>query len=237
MILVLIQQFMTNSSRKESVMLILQNEQLFLLKQTIKEMLTMLNTYDISATAKFQPTLQMIFNNIEQCIKNDFDGINELSRYIFEDWRTVCVGKNGMENWYLNISDVILKGKLNKSFEEVALSVERILGTNFLVPRNWYSYNELIRLEQKYKEVEKDWSLVIEELTKVHKYYQSPMKQVPNDIWSFAKMLCLVETDDALKEWFTKDIPAFGYISPVQILQIENGDNILRILMYSIHFC
>lgn len=218
-------------------MFILQNEHLFLLKQKINEMLTMLNTYDIFATAKFQPTLQIIFNNIEQCIKNNFDGIKELSRYIFEDWRTVCIGKNGMENWYLNVSDVRLKGKLNKSFEEVALSVERILGTKFLVPRKWYSYNELIWLGQKYKKTEKDWNLIIEELTKVHRYYQSQMKQVPNDIWSFAKMLCLADTDDSLKEWFLKDIPAFGYISPAQILQIENGDDILRILMYSIHFC
>lgn len=218
-------------------MFILQNEQILLLKQKINEMLTMLNTYDISATAKFQPTLQIITNNIEQCIKNDFDGIKELSGYIFEDWRTVCVGKNGMANWYLNVSDVILKEQLNNAFEEVALSVEHILDTNFLIPRKWYSYNELMGLGQQYKEVEKNWNLAIEELTKVHRYYQSPMKQVPNDIWSYAKMLCLAETDDALKEWFLKDIPAFGYASPVQILQIEKGDDILRTFMYHIHFC
>lgn len=65
----------------------------------------------------------------------------------------------------------------------------------------WYSYNELIRLGQKYKETKKDWDVVVEELAKVHRYYKSPMKQVPNDIWSYAKMLCLAETDDALREW------------------------------------
>lgn len=85
---------------------------------------------------------QIICNNIEQCIINGFDGIQELRRYIFEDWRTVCVGKNGMENWYLNASDVMLKGKLNKAFEEAVLSVEHILGTNFLVPKQWYDYNK-----------------------------------------------------------------------------------------------
>ena len=60
------------------------------------------------------------------------------------------------------------------------------------------------------------------------------MEQVPNDIWSFAKMRYLAESDDALEEWFQKDIPAFGYLSPVQILKMENGGDILRILMYNI---
>lgn len=60
-------------------MRLLQNEQLYLLKQKMNEMLTMLNTYDTFATAKFRPVLQRISNNIEQCIRNDFDGIEELS--------------------------------------------------------------------------------------------------------------------------------------------------------------
>ena len=215
-------------------MIILQNRQLSLLKQKIDEMIAMLKTQDTFATAKFQPTLQIISNNVEQCIINDFDGIKELSRYVYEDWRVVCVGKNGIQNWYLNVSDLTLKGEWNKSFEEVALSVEQILGTNFIVPRKWYCYDELIRLGQQYKEREKDWNVAIEELVSVHRYYQSPMEQVPNDIWSFAKMLCLAESDDALREWFLKDIPAFGYFSPVQILKTENGDNILRIFIYNI---
>lgn len=215
-------------------MIILQTSQLYLLKQKINQMITMLKTHDIFATAKFQPTLKIIYNNIEQCIKNDFDGIRELSRYVYDDWRVVCVGKKGIENWYLNVSDLTLKEKWNKSFEEVALSVEQILGTNFIIPRKWYSYDELIKLGQQYKEKEKDWNVLIEELVSVHRYYQSPMEQVPNDIWSFAKMLCLAGSDDALKEWFLKDVPAFGYLSPVQILKIENGDDILRILLYGI---
>jgi hypothetical protein len=47
-------------------------------------------------------------------------------------------------------------------------------------------------------------------------------------------MLCIAGTDASLEEWFLKDIPAFGYLSPKQILQIENGDDILRNLMYDI---
>lgn len=215
-------------------MIILQNGQLSLLKQKINEMIVMLETHDTFATAKFQTILQIIYKNIEQCIMNDFDGIKELSRYVYEDWRNVCVGQNGIENWYLNVSDLTLKGKWNKSFEELALSVDRILGTNFIVPRKWYSYDELIRLGQQYKEREKDWNVVIEELVMGHRYYQSPMEQVPDDIWSFAKMLGLAGSDDTLKEWFLRDVPAFGYFSPVQILKIENGDDILRILMYGI---
>ena len=231
--LVLILQFMTDN-RKENVMVVLQDKQLFLLKQMLNKMLGLLKTYDVFESAKFQPTLQIISNNIEQCIKYNFDGIEELSRYVYEDWRIVCVGKKGIENWYFNIEDIRLKGKINKTFEEVALSVEKILGTNFIVQKKWYSYDELISLGQRYKEREKDWDTVIRKLISTNRYYTSPIKLIPSDIWSFAKMLCIAATDDSLKEWFLKDIPAFGYLAPERILQIENGDDILRNFMYDI---
>ena len=73
---------------------------------------------------------------------------------------------------------------------------------------------------------------IIEILKRTNGYYQSPVKQIPNDIWSFAKMKGFAGTEDSLKEWFLKDVPAFGYLSPMQILQIENGDDILRSFMY-----
>lgn len=215
-------------------MVVLKDKQLFLLQQMIDKMLDLLKIYDVFESAKFQPTLQMISSNIEQCIKYNFDGIEELSRYVYEDWRIVCVGKNGIENWYLNIEDLKLKGKINKTFEEVALSVDETLGTNFIVQRKWYSYDELISLGLRYKEREKDWHTVINKLISTNRYYISPIKLIPSDIWSFAKMLGIAGTDDSLKEWFSKDIPAFGYLAPKRILQIENGDDILRNFMYDI---
>lgn len=215
-------------------MVVLQDKQLFLLKQMFEKMLDLLKKYDVFESAKFQPILQIISSNIEQCIKCNFDGIDELSGYIYEDWRRVCVGKKGIENWYFNIEDLKLKGKVNKTFEEVAVSVEKILATNFVVQRKWYSYDELLDLGQRYKEREKDWDIVIKKLISTNRYYISPIKLIPTDIWSFAKMLCIAETDDSLKEWFSKDIPAFGYLAPEKILQIENGDDILRYFMYDI---
>lgn len=215
-------------------MVVLQDKQLFLLKQMFEKMLDLLKKYDVFESAKFQPILQIISSNIEQCIKCNFDGIDELSGYIYEDWRRVCVGKKGIENWYFNIEDLKLKGKVNKTFEEVAVSVEKILATNFVVQRKWYSYDELLDLGQRYKEREKDWDIVIKKLISTNRYYISPIKLIPNDIWSFAKMLCIAETDESLKEWFSKDIPAFGYLAPEKILQIENGDDILRYFMYDI---
>lgn len=197
-------------------------------------MLDMLNRDDAFLTAKFKSALQRISNNIEQCITHNFDGIQELGAYVLEDWRIVCVGKDGAQNWYLNISDIELKEEWNKSFDEIALSVENILNTNFLVPRKWYSYSELIELNQEYESIKDDWEKIILGLIDMQKYYQSLLKQIPNDIWSFAKMLCLRETDEDLKKWFLMDIPAFGYISPLQIIQIKNGENILRVLLYNI---
>ena len=215
-------------------MTVLQNEQLFILKQMIDKMLDLLKMYDVFKSAKFQPTLKIISSNIEQCIKHNFDGVEELSRYIYEDWRNVCVGNKGIENWYLNIEDLKQKGKINKTFEEIALSIEKILSTNFIIPRKWYSYDELISLGKRFKEREKDWDTVIRKLISTNRYYISPIKLIPSDIWSFAKMLCIAGTDDSLKEWFSKDIPAFGYLAPERILQIENGADILRNFMYDI---
>ena len=214
--------------------MVLSNEQISLMKIDIDQMLTMLKKYDLSKTAKFQPILQIIANNIDECIKCEFDGIEELSKYIYEDWRTVCVGKNGIENWYLNTTDLELKGQLNKEFEKVAMDVEQIITTNYIIPKKWYSYDELINIGKNFKVRENEWNKIITNMRQEHRIYLSPMGYVPHDIWSFVKMLCLVDTEEALKEWFLEDIPAFGYLSPRQILQIENGADILRDFLYDI---
>ena len=54
-------------------MVVLQGKQLFLLKQIIDKMLDLLKTHDVFGCAKFQPILQMLSGNIEQCIKYNFD--------------------------------------------------------------------------------------------------------------------------------------------------------------------
>ena len=46
----------------------LQSEQLYLLRQKVNEILTMLDTYDVSATENFRFALQGVSNNIEHCI-------------------------------------------------------------------------------------------------------------------------------------------------------------------------
>lgn len=213
-------------------MVVFQGKQLFLLKQIIDKMLDLLKTHDVFGSAKFQPILQMLSGNIEQCIKYNFDGIEELSKYVYEDWRSVCVGRNGIENWYFDIDDIESKGKTNRAFEELALSVDKVLGTNFIIRRKWYSYDELLSLGVKYKQRETAWNTVITELKSKNRYYTSPINTVPDDIWSFAKMQGIAGTEASLKEWFSKDIPAFGYLTPEKILQIENGDDILRNYMY-----
>ena len=124
----------------------------------------------------FGLTLQIIANNIEQCIIYNFDEIEELSRYVYEDWRNVCTGKIGIENWYLDIGDLELKRKLNEEFEEAALSVEKILGTNFIIPRKWYSCDELISIGKEYTTRKKYWDEIIEILKRTNGYYQSTVK-------------------------------------------------------------
>ena len=52
----------------------------------------------------------------------------------------------------------------------------------------------------------------------------------------FAKyFLCIASTDEILKKWFFSDIPAFGYISPVEMTKLENGNDILRTFLVNTH--
>ena len=215
-------------------MKVLKNEEIILLKRKVDDIIYILQKYDECMTAKFRVYLQIISRNVEKCILDEFDGIEELSQYIYEDWRKICVGNGGIENWYLNISDLELKGEYNKKIEEICISIEKILGTNFVIPRIWLNFDELNKLKCQYYDIEEGWNSTIKRLKENRQYYNSPIEQIPSDIWSFAMMLCIMDSEKSLEDWFYKDIPAFGYVSPMQLVKMEYGENILRVLMYGI---
>lgn len=100
-------------------MMVFQKEQIILLREHINEIIALLEKYDTLHTAQFRPTLTMMARNIEQCINNQFEGIEELSKYIFEDWRIACVGEYGIDNWYLDIQDLICKQEVNKEILKI----------------------------------------------------------------------------------------------------------------------
>lgn len=210
----------------------IQREQVPFIKQKIDIMINILKCYDCMKSAKFFSILQMMSNNMYACLKNNFNGVEILETYILEDWRSVCKGKNGIENWYLKIGDIMLKEKINNKFQQETLCIDKVLKTNYIIPKKWFSYEEFAEIGMECKERKDSWEQIINSLKQENKYLQSPIKQVPDDIWSYCKMIEIAENDEMLKKWFMIDVPAFGYVSPFDILKMKNGDNILRSFMY-----
>lgn len=210
----------------------IQKEQVPFIKQKIDIMINILKFYDCMKSVKFFSILQMMSNNLDACLKNNFEGVEILETYILEDWKSVCKGENGIENWYLKIGDTMLKEKINNKFQQEALCIDKVLNTNYIIPKKWFSYEEFVEIGKECKERKDNWEQIINSLKQKNKYLQSPIKQVPDDIWSYGKMIGIAENDEMLKKWFMMDISAFGYVSPIDILEMKNGDNILRSFMY-----
>ena len=116
----------------------IQKEQVLFMKQKIDIMINILKCHDCMKSAKFFPVLQIMSNNMDICLKNNFDGIEILETYILEDWRSVCKGENGIENWYFHIGDIMLKEKINNEFQKEALCIDKVLNTNYIIPKKWF---------------------------------------------------------------------------------------------------
>lgn len=104
------------------------------------------------------------------------------------------------------------------------------------MPRTTFSYETLIKIGNDFKCREKTWNEMIDNMKKANRFYKSPIEEVPDDIWSFAKFLCIVSGDENLQKWFYRNVPAHGYIKCVEMLQLENGDNILRNFLFDFPF-
>lgn len=76
------------------------------------------------------------------------------------------------------------------------------------------------------------WRSIAELLKKEGFYYQSPLKEIPDDVWSLAKRN-ISSDDEKLIQWFNSEIPAFDDQKPVDIARIE-GETELRKLMLTI---
>lgn len=85
--------------------------------------------------------------------------------------------------------------------------LDKFFETHWINKRIWYTKQDLLEFGKKYKNREKDWNIVMKELEAADRYCVSPIELIPHDIWSFANMLGVAATDDALVEWFLRDIP------------------------------
>ena len=71
----------------------IQKEQVSFIKQKIDRMINILKFYDGMKSAKFFSILQMMSNNLDACLKNNFEGVEILETYILEDWKVFAKEK------------------------------------------------------------------------------------------------------------------------------------------------
>ena len=205
----------------------LQKEDLIFINNAIKTIMHLLVEYDISHTAPFTKTLTMISNNIDICIRQDCFGLEELNKYIYEDWRNICISGQKLENWHLKMVGYAWKRDINQILEGYLLSIDDRLETNYIIPKKWFTQEELKRISTDFKGRESVWNRKVEELKTRGCYVQSPDKKIPNDIWAYMKAY-VGGTNSELIKWFEDDIPAFGYLAPMELLEMENGDQDLK---------
>lgn len=186
-------------------------------------------------TPKFLLPLSIMKKNIVICIENDYDGIEELVRYLSEDWALACKCDNGLGTWYIMSDNIDIKASQNRKFEEAILEIDKILQANYIIPRTWYDSNALHNIGISFNKYKSHWDNTITDITKRYGFAKSKIQMIPDDIWTYAKYISIAPDDNSLIKWFETDIPAFGYIAPLEIAKLINGDNILRSFMMSIN--
>lgn len=213
-------------------MKVLQREELIKIRDNAQCMVNLILDYNHSARPAFLSYLKLIVSNSNICIDSQYEGLEELTQYILEDWRSICMGNSDFEHWYIQSADVCEKARLNTILDIAAQNIERILGTKYLVERVWYDEEKLKFISKKYCEIQDVWNGIIDKEMKM----KSMLPNVPDDIWTYAKHLGLAGSDQELVKWFEQDIPAYGCLSPMQILTLDQGDNILRYFMVEIGY-
>ena len=216
--------------------MVLSKKQKSLLTKRINDMVDLLLVYDTASKATFLNDLRNMLNDISQCTNSDIEEQKKISTSVCMGWTELRNRDDGIINWYFDIPDVKMKLEVNEKFNENIQCIDEILKLEFYVQRICYSYERLVCIGENYKYREEDWNKKIEQLKNIDKYFQSPIEEIPDDIWSFGKTLQIVSGDEKLKKWFVSNIRAFGGLKPVEIMQIENGADILRVFLYNFPF-
>ena len=64
---------------------------------------------------------------------------------------------------------------------------------------------------------------------------KSPISIISDEIWTYAKFLCICAEEEELLKWFHEEVPAYRYLIPINVLKLLNGDMILKDFMLNMH--
>ena len=211
---------------------VVNKQQLLCLKNELENAISITNNQ--GEIPKFFSYLGIMKKNIETCIDCDYDGIEELTSYLCEDWTMACKIDCGLGTWYIKSDNIDTKAIENRKFEQSILKIDKILEKNYILPRKWYDSNDLQNIGLFFNKHKDDWDGIINDIINKYGLIESKISVIPDDIWTYAKFLSIAPDDNLLIDWFSKDIPNFGYLVPLEIVKLADGENILRFFMMRI---
>lgn len=180
----------------------------------------------------------LMLKNVEICISNNYDSIDELTIYLQEDYKSIFRKEKEIENFHIPSNDINKKAEQNLKVQELLAQIDYLLETDigevhFLAGREWYNTNDLKNIGEEFEELKSQWMQYIDEFRKTIQC-ESMITEVDNDIWIYAGV-ALGLKDTALKNWFYEEIPAYRFLVPIEVLRLENGKNILRSFLLNTH--
>jgi hypothetical protein len=86
------------------------------------------------------------------------------------------------------------------------------------MPRTWYDSNDLHNIGLSFNKYKNDWDNMIKGIINKYGLIKSEIPMIPDDIWTYAKYISIASDDNSLIKWFSKEIPSFGYLAPLEIV-------------------
>lgn len=213
---------------------VIDKQQLLCIQDELVNAISIINNQKQGEIPKFLSCLNIMKKNIETCIDCEYDGIEELTVYLCEDWTTACKMDCGLGSWYVKNDNIDIKAIENRKFEESISKIDKIFETNYILPRTWYDSSDLKNIGQSFSKCKNDWDIMLNDIINKYGFIKSEIPAIPDDIWTYAKFLSIASDNNSLIDWFSREIPGFGYLVPLEIVKLVNGDNILRSFMMDI---
>ena len=176
--------------------------------------------------------LKLIIRNIE-IFHECNEGWDELIKYIFEDWDMAMRRQEKIIDCYILSDDIDLKAQYNEEFEKCCKILDKLFGTSWFNSRKWYTKKELIQLGITGITVTA-WNDKYSYIVRGTEQINSQIDGISREAWTYAKCLGVASTDEELIKWFGTDIPAFGYISLLDMSKLENGENIVKYFLANV---
>ncbi|WP_099467935.1 hypothetical protein [Konateibacter massiliensis] len=206
------------------------------LQKELAEVILLLEKETTNKYPSFYPDLERMKKNIEICIECNFDGINDLYKYLLEDWKKVCDINIGIRNWKIYKEEIDDMAFSNRLFFAKIEKIDKILKANMYISRQWIDKTMIRNMAMSFETYREGWASSIDSILKEGFFTKSELNEIPDDIWTYVKRSGIACSDEALIEWFCSEIPAFYDAKPINIVQYSYGDDALRAFIMTIPF-